>query len=156
MQDSKFHSSVLGCDSSKSDALKIPRGGSKAPIDSEDNLTHRLDVMMDGQKVFKAAVKTMTTHCEQLLSDAKIEQNAIDWFIPHQANLRIIEAVARRFDFPQEKTIINVQKYANTSSASIPIALDEALEQGKIKRGDKLLMTAFGAGLSSAGVLLSY
>jgi 3-oxoacyl-[acyl-carrier-protein] synthase-3 len=100
---------------------------------------------MNGQQIFKAAVTTMAAHAEKVAKEAELAMEDIDWFIPHQANLRIIEAVGTRFNIPQEKVIINVDKYANTSSASVPVALDEAIRSGKIKRGDNLLMAAFGA-----------
>jgi 3-oxoacyl-[acyl-carrier-protein] synthase III len=85
-----------------------------------------------------------------------MSMNDVDWFIPHQANLRIIEAVGQRFNFPPEKVIINVDKYANTSSATIPVALDEAIREGKIKRGDNVLLAAFGAGLTAGAVFFKY
>jgi 3-oxoacyl-[acyl-carrier-protein] synthase-3 len=98
----------------------------------------------------------MAAHAEKVAKEAELAMEDIDWFIPHQANLRIIEAVGTRFNIPQEKVIINVDKYANTSSASVPVALDEAIRSGKIKRGDNLLMAAFGAGLTAGAVCLKY
>jgi 3-oxoacyl-[acyl-carrier-protein] synthase-3 len=92
----------------------------------------------------------------QLLENANINLDGLDWFVPHQANLRIIEAVAHMLKCPMDKVLVNVQKYANTSSASIPVTLNEGIAEGKIKRGDTVLMTAFGAGLTSAGLLIRY
>jgi 3-oxoacyl-[acyl-carrier-protein] synthase-3 len=111
---------------------------------------------MNGQEIFKAAVKTMTSHADKVVKDAGMTMEDVDWFIPHQANLRIIEAVGNRYNIPMEKVIINVDKYANTSSASVPTALDEAIRTGKIKRGENILMAAFGAGLTAGAVFLKY
>lgn len=111
---------------------------------------------MDGQTVFKAAVKTMASHCQTLLKRNNLTNDDIDWFIPHQANLRIIETAAKLLNFPLEKTITTVHKYANTSSASIPAAFNEALDSGQIKKGDRILMAAFGAGLTSAAAIIEY
>lgn len=155
-EGSKVIDSVLGCDSSKWESLQLPAGGSKRPV-SKEILDERGQFMsMDGQTVFKSAVKTMASHCSTLLKRNNLTNDDIDWFIPHQANLRIIETAGSLLKFPLEKTIINVEKYANTSSASIPTALYEAIQDGRVKRGDKILMTAFGAGLTSGAVLIEY
>lgn len=148
--------SILGCDSSKSESLILPKGGSKSPLTVEAIQNREQYMSMDGQTVFKNAVKTMSSHCATLLKRNNIAKEEIDWFIPHQANLRIIETAAGLLKFPLEKTIINVQKYANTSSASIPTAFYEAIQEGKIKRGDKVLMAAFGAGLTSGAALIEF
>ncbi|MGE3608781.1 MAG: beta-ketoacyl-ACP synthase III [Bacteriovoracaceae bacterium] len=156
-EESKVFTSVLGADSSKKDHLKLEAGGSAKRITHEVLERNEANsVQMNGQEVFKAAVKTMAAHCEKVIKDSGKDMNDVTWFIPHQANLRIIEAVGNRFNFPQEKVIVNVDKYANTSSASIPIALDEAVRSGKIKRGDNLLLAAFGAGLTSGAIFLKY
>lgn len=153
---SRVIGSVLGSDSSKKDALIIPNGGAKNPITHEILDNNQQYCSMDGQVVFKAAVKTMVSHATKLIEESGLSIDDINWFIPHQANLRIIEAVAKMARYPMERVITTVEKYANTSSASIPAALDEALREGKIKRGDHILMTAFGAGLTSAGCLIKY
>ena len=111
---------------------------------------------MDGQVVFKNAVKTMAKHCGTLLKRNNLTVDDIDWFIPHQANLRIIETTAGLLKYPMEKVIVNVEKYANTSSASIPSALHEAYLDGRVKRGQLVLMAAFGAGLTSGAVLIRF
>jgi 3-oxoacyl-[acyl-carrier-protein] synthase-3 len=153
---SDFHQWKLASDSSKKDALMLPKGAAKHPITHEILEKREQYVSMDGQQVFKAAVKTMSALCAQVLEQSQLNLDQVDWFIPHQANLRIIEAVGKRLGFPGEKTITNVQKYANTSSASIPIALNEAIRSGTIKRGDRLLFSAFGAGLTSGAIALTY
>lgn len=154
--DSKIYGSVLGADGTKNEALIIPNGGAKSPITHEILDKKEQFCTMDGQTVFKAAVKTMVKHAGQLIEESPLGMDEVNWFIPHQANLRIIEAVAKMARYPMEQVITTVDKYANTSSASIPAALDEAIRGGKIKRGDNILMTAFGAGLTSAGALIKY
>ena len=125
-EESQIYSTVLTADSTKRDHLKIPAGGAVQRITHEVLEKGENWVQMNGQEVFKSAVKTMATLSEKVINDAGKHMNDVDWFIPHQANLRIIEAVGNRFGFPPEKVIINVDKYANTSSASVPIALEAA------------------------------
>lgn len=149
-------STALASDSTKKDTLILRTGAAACPINQKILEEKSHCISMDGQQVFKAAVKTMASLCEQVIAKANLQTKDIDWFIPHQANLRIIEAVGNRFEFPPGKVIINVDKYANTSSASIPIALSEAVTSKKIKRGDYLLFAAFGAGLTSGAILLKY
>jgi 3-oxoacyl-[acyl-carrier-protein] synthase-3 len=147
---------ILGSDPSKKDALILKTGGARIPNTVEILNNRGNFVSMDGQQVFKAAVKTLASHCEHVISGSGVTQDAIDWFIPHQANLRIIEAVGERFKFPKEKVIINVDKYANTSSASIPIAMSEAVKDGRLKRNQLVLMATFGAGLTSGALTIRY
>lgn len=154
--ESKIYGSVLGSDSSKMESLILRNGGSMSPITHEILDKNEQYCTMDGQTVFKAAVKTMVKHAAQLIEESPLGMDDVNWFIPHQANLRIIEAVAKMARYPMDQVIVTVDKYANTSSASIPAALDEAVRSGKIKRGDNILMTAFGAGLTSAGALIKY
>ena len=148
--------SVLSCDASKDESLILYKGGSKAAITHEVLDNREQFVTMDGQVVFKNAVKTMSRHCATLLERNNLTTQDIDWFIPHQANLRIIETTAKLLNYPMDKVICNVEKYANTSSASIPIALTEAIEDGRIKRGQTLLFAAFGAGLTSGATLIKF
>lgn len=155
-EESQIYSSVLAADSTKKDHLALPAGGAVKRITHEVLEKGENWVTMNGQEVFKAAVKTMASLSERVIHDAGKQMSDVDWFIPHQANLRIIEAVGNRFNFPPEKVIINVDKYANTSSATVPIALDEAIRSGKIKRGDNILMAAFGAGLTAGAIYLKY
>lgn len=155
-EESKIYSTVLTSDSTKREHLQLPAGGAVKRITHEVLDKGENWVSMNGQEVFKAAVKTMAAQSEKVIHDSGKTMADVDWFIPHQANLRIIEAVGNRFGFPPEKVIINVDKYANTSSATVPIAIDEAIRSGKIKRGDNLLMAAFGAGLTAGAVFLKY
>jgi 3-oxoacyl-[acyl-carrier-protein] synthase-3 len=155
-EKSQLVSQILGGDGTKAQHLILPAGGTKKPLTVEVIQNKENLLVMDGREVFKAAVKTMAAHCETVLKEAEITLDQVDWFLPHQANLRIIEAVATRLNFPLERTIINVDKYANTSSATVPIALDEAIRDGRIKRGQTVLIAAFGAGLTSGAVLFKY
>jgi len=148
--------SILSCDGTKSQSLILKKGGAKSPISHEVLDKKEQFVSMDGQVVFKNAVKTMSRHCATLLERNNISKEEVDWFIPHQANLRIIETTAKLLDYPMEKVIVNVDKYANTSSASIPAALHEAFVDGRVKRGQTLLFAAFGAGLTSGAVLIKF
>ena len=113
-------------------------------------------VQMRGREIFKNAVRTMALCCKEALAQNNISPEQIDWIIPHQANKRIIEAVADQFDFPMERVIVYLQETGNTSAASIPLAFDWAVKNGKIKRGQSILLTAFGAGLTSGSILLRY
>lgn len=148
--------SILTSDSSKKGSLILPNGGSKSPITQEILEKREQYMTMDGQVVFKNAVKTMSSHCSTLLKRNNMTIDDVDWFIPHQANLRIIETTGSLLKCPPEKVIVNVEKYANTSSASIPAALHEAVADGRIKRGQTLLFAAFGAGLTSGATLLKF
>ncbi len=149
---SQVYSQILGGDGTKAEHLMMSAGGAAEPM--KDGM--RQIIQMDGKEVFKAAVKTMASHCEKVLADAGVTLDQVDWFVPHQANLRIIEAVGQRLNFPLEKTIVNVDRYANTSSATVPMAFDEAVRDGRIKRGQLVLVAAFGAGLTSGAFLLRY
>lgn len=154
--ESKIIDSILTSDSSKKESLILRKGAAMAPITHEILENEEQHMTMDGPVVFKNAVKTMSSHCIKLLKRNKLTVDDIDWFIPHQANLRIIETTASLLNFPLERSIINVDKYANTSSASIPAALHEAIVDGRIKRGQTLLFAAFGAGLTSGAILLKF
>lgn len=147
---------ILGGDGTKAQHLTLPAGGTRKPLTIEVIQKGEHLIQMDGKEVFKAAVKTMASHCEKVLKDANLTLEQVDWFVPHQANLRIIEAVGTRLGFPLEKAIINVDKYANTSSGTVPIALDEAIRDGRIKRGHTVMVAAFGAGLTSGAFLFKY
>lgn len=141
-------STHLHSDGSYKDLLFQPGGGSAVPptYESIDNRLHYLK--MDGNKLFKIAVKSLEDVVLETLAHNNIADSEIDLLIPHQANLRIIQAIAKRLNLPEEKVFVNIHKYGNTSSASIPIALDEANRSGRIKEGDLLLLNAFGAGLT--------
>ena len=111
---------------------------------------------MKGKEIFKVAVKTMADFALITLKKNQMNTDDLDWFIPHQANLRIIEAVAKRLEFPMEKVLVNVDRYGNTSAATIPTVLDEANRDGRIKRGQTVLLDAFGAGLTYGSILVRW
>jgi 3-oxoacyl-[acyl-carrier-protein] synthase-3 len=111
---------------------------------------------MAGGEVFKAAVRSMAEASDQALQRAGLTGEDIDLFIPHQANMRIIESTARYAKVPMEKVFVNVDRYGNMSSATIPVALDEAIEAGRLKPGDNVLMAAFGAGFTWASAVLRW
>lgn len=136
--------------------LEIPAGGSQLPT-TPDALEKGLHTIhMKGQEVFKHAVRDMVESCHEALKANGITADDVDWIIPHQANLRIMDAVAKKLKFPTEKVVFNVQKYGNTSSATIPSAADEYITDGKIKRGDIVLVTTFGGGLSWGSALFRW
>jgi len=140
-------------DSALTDSLCIPEGGSLSPITAEAITLHRNKVYMSGQDIFKVAVKKLSSASLSAMKDAELTPDQIDWVVPHQANLRIINQVAARLGLPYERVIINIENRGNTSSASIPIALDEAIRDGRIKPGHVVLMSALGAGISWASAL---
>ncbi len=135
-------------DGSLASALMIPGGGSAEPLTEESIAKKRNKVHMAGQEVFKTAIKNLTSSSLQVLADAGMHAADLDWIVAHQANLRILHQVADRAGMPMDKFIINIHEYGNTSSASIPIALDEAVTDGRIQPGQTVLMCALGAGIS--------
>jgi 3-oxoacyl-[acyl-carrier-protein] synthase III len=147
-------STSLHTDASLAGSLCIPAGGSREPLTVEGLEQQRNKVFMNGRDIFKVAVKNLTSASRAALDEAGIHANEIDWVVPHQANLRIITQVAERLELPMERFILNIDRYGNTSSASIPIALDEALRDGRIKPGQTVLMCALGAGISWASALV--
>lgn len=149
-------STNLYSDGSYANLLYQPGGGSAIPPTPE-SLAQRLHYLkMDGNRLFKIAVKSLGDTVIEILERNNIKESEIDLLIPHQANLRIIQAIAKRLNLPEEKVFINIQKYGNTSSASIPIALDEAHREGRIREGSLVLFNAFGAGLTWGAVLVRW
>ncbi|MBL0163109.1 MAG: ketoacyl-ACP synthase III [Xanthomonadales bacterium] len=122
----------------------------------DDQPNHGIRVMMTGNEVFKVAVKTLDRIVAETLEAAGMDESQVDWLIPHQANLRIIEATAKRLKLPMERVIVTVDRHGNTSSGSVPLALDEAVRSGKVKRGQNVLLEAFGGGFTWASALLRY
>ena len=113
-------------------------------------------ITMTGSEVFKIAVTTLGRAIDEALAANKLERSAIDWLVPHQANMRIIQATARKLDMPMERVIMTVQDHGNTSAASVPLALDAGVRDGRIKRGDLLLLEAFGGGVTWGSALIRY
>jgi 3-oxoacyl-[acyl-carrier-protein] synthase-3 len=136
--------------------IHVPGGGSRIPA-SQEMLEEGLQYLrMQGNEVFKYAVRTMVGAAHNALKSEGITSEEIDWFIPHQANIRIMDTVAERLKIPKEKVIVTVHKYGNTSAATIPTALDEGVRGGRIQRGDLVLTTSFGAGLTWGAALFRY
>jgi len=140
-------STYLGCDGTKSDLLKLPGGGSRLPA-SQETLEKGLHYLkMQGNEIFKLAVTIMADAAQVALKQAGLECKDIDLVIPHQANIRIIMAMAKKLKLPEEKIYLNIGRYGNMSSASTATALSEAVQEGRVKKGDVILLDAFGAGL---------
>jgi len=138
------------------DLLITPGCGSKYPC-SQETLDNKLNyIKMQGNEVYKVAVKTLTNDVIDILEKNNIDASQIDHFIPHQANFRIIEAVRAKLNFPIEKTVLTVAKYGNTSAASIPMAMNDAYEEGRIKNGDLMLLDTFGGGFTWASALVRF
>ncbi|MEE4161207.1 MAG: beta-ketoacyl-ACP synthase III [Woeseiaceae bacterium] len=146
-------STHLGADGQYRDLLYYPSGPSK-DIDKVGLPDSR--IMMTGNEVFKVAVKTLGNVAAEALTANGIDKSELDWLVPHQANTRIIQATAKRLDLPMEKVILTVQDHGNTSAASVPMALDVGIRDGRIKRGQLVLMEAFGGGFTWGSVLMRY
>ncbi len=146
-------STHLGADGQYRDLLYYPYGASK---DLRKTAQEDAKIMMKGNEVFKVAVKTLGGVAEQALTSNGIDKNELDWLVPHQANLRIIQATAKRLELPMEKVILTVQDHGNTSAASVPLAFDTAVRDGRIERGQLVLMEAFGGGFTWGSALLRY
>ncbi|WP_331775281.1 beta-ketoacyl-ACP synthase III [Sulfurospirillum sp. 1612] len=143
-------------DGTYADLLITPGCGTKNPC-SHDMVDNKLQyIKMSGNEVFKVAVKTLTQDVVDILENNQIQSSDIDIFIPHQANLRIIEAVRAKLNFPKEKTVFTVGKYGNTSAASIPMAINDAYEEGRLKHGDLMLLDTFGGGFTWASALVRF
>jgi 3-oxoacyl-[acyl-carrier-protein] synthase-3 len=154
--DQGILSTYMGSDGNQTDILVVPGGGSACPI-TPDNSEQRLNtISMQGREVYRYAVTAMRSACDRVLLDANLKPEDISMVIPHQANLRIIDAIRERLDVPQEKMFVNLDKYGNTSAAAIAIALDEANRTGAIKRGDNIVLVAFGAGLTWAAAAIRW
>lgn len=151
-----FLSFVLGADGNGGDLLKLPAGGSRLPASPETVAAGQHYIHMAGNEVFKFAVRIMEDASLAALAKAGLAKEEIDYLIPHQANSRIIEAAAKRLKLPPEKVHMNVSDYGNTSSASVAVALDEALRVGKIKPGDRIVLVAFGAGLTWGATVMEW
>ncbi|MCL9663551.1 ketoacyl-ACP synthase III [Paenibacillus hunanensis] len=143
-----FKAFDLGAEGAGGELLKLPAGGSRTPASADTLEAKQHFIQMSGREVFKFAVKVMNTATVDVLNKAGMSKDEIDLFIPHQANVRIINSAMERLNLTEDRVMINVQKYANTSAASIPLALVEAVEEGRIKEGDKVVMVGFGGGLT--------
>lgn len=147
---------ILGSNGSLSKLLQVPAGGSRRPVTHQVLEERSNTISMAGQEVFKHAVINMTDTAKRLLKRAKWEASDLALVIPHQANHRILEAIRTRVGVKKENVFVNVHKYGNTSAASIGIALDEAVAQGRLKPGDRVMLLAFGAGFTWGGLLIEW
>ncbi|MDP8201131.1 MAG: beta-ketoacyl-ACP synthase III [Candidatus Tenebribacter burtonii] len=151
---SRFIDSELSADGTHYDLLIQNAGGSRMPATEETVKENLHTVYMEGNKIFKNAIRSMYSACDIVLKRNHLDVHSIDWLITHQANLRIIQALGKKMKIDEKKVIVNIEKYANTSSATIPMALDEAIRNKKIRHGDIVLMASFGAGLTSGSLLI--
>ena len=146
--------SHLGCEGEALEALEIPNFGTAGNRFIDDY--HKFEVKFDGREIFRRAVKGMAKEVRKVLGDLQLQIADIDLIIPHQANRRIIESLAKHLAVPMSQVALNIAKYGNTSAATIPVAMVEALEQGRIKPGSRLLLATFGAGLTRGAGLIRW
>lgn len=146
----------LGTDGTGGDLLTMPAGGSRLPASFETVSNNLHTIKMDGQEVFKFAVRIIEKTSVNLLNKANIALDEIDYLVPHQANIRIIEAASKKLKLSDDKVYVNLDRYGNMSSASIPVALDEAYKNSLLNKGDMVLLVAFGAGLSWGSTLIKW
>ncbi|MGZ3789587.1 MAG: beta-ketoacyl-ACP synthase III [Bacteriovorax sp.] len=153
---SKVFSSVLSADGTGGEFFDQPVGGAVTPITEEHLKAGSHFMQMKGKEMFKVATRTLAENAQKVIAEAGLELKDIDWVVPHQANIRIIETTAKLVGMDMSKMIVNIEKYGNTSAATVPIAFHEAITDGRIKRGDIVLFDAFGAGLTAGATLLRY
>ena len=146
----------LGCDGSAAGLLAIRAGGSRMPATPETIAAREHYLKMAGQEVFRRAVRVVVDSARVTLERAGVSASDVAWFVPHQANIRIIDSAANRLGVARERTIVNIDRYGNTSAASIPLALAEAAEDGRLRDGDLVLMSGFGAGMTWGSALLRW
>lgn len=151
-----IYSSHLRAEGSLGDLFIKPSSGSRNPTTAETLVDGSHYFKMKGREIYKNAVRTMSSTCTEALEFNKVTMEKVDWLVPHQANARIMEAVANHFDFPKDRVISIVHEMGNTSAATVPVAFDFARKDGRIKRGQTILLTAFGAGLTAGSALLKF
>jgi len=153
---SKILSTILNSDGTGGEFFDQPIGGAVTPI-TADHITEGTHFMqMKGKEMFKVATRTLAENGKKVLEMAGVSLDEVNWVVPHQANIRIIETTANLLGMGMDKMIVNIDKYGNTSAATVPIAFHEAIQDGRIKRGDLVLFDAFGAGLTAGATLLRY
>jgi 3-oxoacyl-[acyl-carrier-protein] synthase III len=147
---------LLRVDASGEQKVVLPAGGSALPATDQTVQQRQHFLFLDGQPVFRAAVEGMTAISAEIMARNGLKPEDVDWLMPHQANLRIIEAVADRLQIPREKVAVNVQRYGNTSAATIPIALSEWWQDGRLRKGERVVMCTIGAGYTFAALYLRW
>jgi 3-oxoacyl-[acyl-carrier-protein] synthase-3 len=155
-EDRGIVSTHIRSDGALWELLHMPGGGSINPPSKESLKKRQHYIKMKGNETFKVAVRTLENLAVRTLEENKLKASQLSLLIPHQANLRIIQATAERLNLPAERVFVNIDKYGNTSAASIPVALDEAVRQGRVREGDYVLLEAFGGGLTWASVLIKW
>lgn len=155
-EDDCYIASHLAADGNHSDILHIPAGGSSMPISREILDNEQQYMVMSGKEVFKLAVRAMASSGRNALAQAGMTHEQVRWCIPHQANTRIVAAVGKELGMPMDRVFVNLDKYGNTSAASIPLALDEVVRTGQVDHGDYLLLVAFGGGLTWGANLIRW
>ena len=153
---SKVIDGELSADGNYGSTLIQEAGGTAMPASHETIDKNLHTIYMEGNKIYKLAIRSMYNMCMTVLKRNNMDVQSIDWLLTHQANLRIIDALGQKLKIDPKKVIVNIEKYGNTSSATIPIALDEAIRNNKIRRGDLVLMASFGAGLTFGSLLIRY
>ncbi|MGZ4384011.1 MAG: beta-ketoacyl-ACP synthase III [Gaiellaceae bacterium] len=156
VEEPGFHGFDLGADGAGGMELSLPAGGSRLPASAETVARGQHFVQMNGREVFKFATRVLVSSAENLLAACGKKVEDIDLYVPHQANIRIIDHAAGKIGFPEERVMVNVDKYGNTSSGSIPLALADAIAQGRLQRGALVLMTGMGAGLTWGSALMTW
>ncbi|MDD0853957.1 ketoacyl-ACP synthase III [Halobacteriovorax sp. GB3] len=146
----------LGADGTGKEFFDQPIGGAVEPITEEHLEKKNYFMQMKGREMFKVATRTLAGNAKRVLEQTELKLEDVDWLVPHQANIRIIETTGKLLGIDPDKVIINIDKYANTSAATVPMAFHEAIQEGKIKRGDIVMFDAFGAGLTTGATLIKY
>lgn len=153
---SGFLSFELGSDGSGGELLKLPAGGSRLPASDKTIANKQHYLHMSGSDVFKFAVRVMGSSAEAAIEKAGLSKTDIDFLVPHQANIRIIDSAVKRLGLSKDKVVVNLDRYGNMSAASIPVALDEAVRQGRVQEGDHLVLVGFGGGLTWGATVLKW
>ncbi len=154
--ESKVYSSVLSADGTGGEFFDQPIGGAVTPITAQHIEQDAHYMQMKGKEMFKVATRTLAENAQKVITEAGLTLDDVNWVVPHQANIRIIETTAKLIGMGMDKMIVNIHKYGNTSAATVPMAFHEAIADGRIKRGDVVLFDAFGAGLTAGATLLKY
>ncbi|CAA9238852.1 MAG: 3-oxoacyl-[acyl-carrier-protein] synthase, KASIII [uncultured Acidimicrobiales bacterium] len=146
----------LGCDGSLASLIEVRGGGSRSPFTADSLMAGDQFIRMQGNEVFRRAVRAVVDSATNVLNGAGLTAADVDLFVPHQANVRIVDAVNSRLGIPMEKTVVNIDRFGNTSAASIPLAIVDAIEAGRLHDGDLVLLSGFGAGMTWASVLMRW